>query len=401
MTRTGKIGVAAGAVVVAAVAAVPTLDAVLTRRYERRIVALVKEKYGGDLTLQGFKVSALSSRASVTGFQYEDPKGATYRTIASGGPLSVEIEGLSLDPREIKLREVVLESPKLEIVRTPQGDWDKGIPGLVRDLVDAGIGEAKKALGIKELDVHAGGVKPKAPVAPPTADGKPAGGKPPRSLEIGTLRIHHASVSYEDHRFSKLPIKLTLADFNFEGHDLSRADLWLTLLSSEASGTLEIGAQRIEIKGTTRAIEGQDRKLWTAEAKGIELAPFAGTLLRPLFLDVTAGTADVSLSHLFDVKVEKTSRFVIDYAIRTEGLALAVREGGFAASLRQGPAQRIKDYVDAHQGRLELSFSVEMDPDLSGLAKRAGGILEGIGKATLDAFRDHLLKGFGIGVPPP
>ncbi|MFN7973785.1 MAG: hypothetical protein U0166_15800 [Acidobacteriota bacterium] len=78
-----------------------------------------------------------------------------------------------------------------------------------------------------------------------------------------------------------------------------------------------------------------------------------------------------------------------------------MREGGFAASLRQGPAQRIKDYVDAHQGRLELSFSVEMDPDLSGLAKRAGGILEGIGKATLDAFRDHLLKGFGIGVPPP
>lgn len=387
MSKRAKVGVAAGVVVVLVGGAIPYADHVLTRRYERRIKMAVTQRYGGSLTLDNFHVRVLTSRATVDGFRYEDPVGATYRVVMSGGPIVVDIDGLAWDPEEIRFKDVVLERPELLITRTPRGDWDRGVPGIARDLLATGIEKAKKALGIDSLEVGRS----------PDGGNLEVREKKARTIAFARLRIVDARIVYEDHRFSDTPIKLTIRDFDFDGHDLSGADLWRSLLTADADGVLEVGPQSIDVHGRLRDVAGQPRKIWTLEAAAIDMRAILGPVLRPLRLDVQGGTLDVRLSHLFDVSLSSRSAIVMDYDLHARGLELDVVEGGgrFGAVFAV-PAERIKAYVDERSGDVELAFSVEAAPDLGLLGKDAGGIVESIGKLTWVALKRQLFRSLGL-----
>lgn len=387
MSGRARIAAATGAaVLVLAAGAVPLLDRIATRRYERRLVQAVRQRYGGELTLTGFKVSVVGSSARVTAFRYEDPAAANYRVVVTGGKVVADIEGLSLDPEVVRFKEIVLHQPVLSVVRTPQGDWDKGIPGLARDLVSAGIDRAKKALGLEKVKVTAGG-EPGKTLRLEKAE---------RRLEIGRLSIRDASVTYEDRRFTHLPIRLTLRDFDFEGRELSGSDLWRSILTSEADGTLALGAQEVKFKGVTRPVEGQDKKVWSLEAQGIDLAPLLGPVLRPLLLDVQGGKLDVRLSHLFDVRLAERSSILVDYDLRSSGVVLALRDATGARALLRSAAERVKAFVDEREGKVELQFSVELAPDTALFGKEAGNTLEVLGRLTLEALHKKLLQSMGL-----
>ena len=386
MSRSAKIGAAVAGIMVIGVAAVPWAERVITRRYERRIVQAVKERHGGTLTLEDFHVGILTSRASVRSFRYEDPPGAPYRVVFTGGATSVDVEALSFDPDPVRLREVRLEKPELTITRTARGDWDRGVPGVARDLLEVGLARAKRALGIPDVEIHRPAEPPGAPVELRERQ---------RGLVIGSLVISDARVSYVDDRFSDTPLRLTLRSFSFQGQDISGADLWRAFLTSEADGTLEIGTQRVDIKATTRTVAGEDRKLWTLEALGIDLPLIAGPLLRPLLVEVKGGTLDVRLSHAFDLSVSERSTIVVDWNLEGRGVDLAVLPSERLPML-QAPAERLQAWVAAREGRVSLAFSVEAAPDLALLGKDAGSVIESVGRLTFDAFKRQILEATGI-----
>lgn len=383
MSRGGKIGIAAAAVVVLGIAAVPLAERALTRRYERRIVQAVEGRYGGKLTIDDFHVGLLTSRASCSGFRYEDPPDSSYRVVFSCGPTSVEVEGLSFDPDPVILKEVRLERPEIVISRTARGDWDRGVPGVARDLLEVGLTRAKKALGIKDRP-------PREPRA--TAEAEP--GKR-REVVFRKVVISGAKVRYEDDRFSDTPIRLTLRSFGFEGTEISGSDLWQAFLTSEADGTLEIGHQSIDIKAQTRTVQGAEKRLWSLEALGIDLGLLASPVLRSMSLKAAGGTLDVRISHAFDISLSQRSTIVVDWDLRAHGVALELLPSEGPAMLRV-PGERLKSWVDSRGGELALTFSVEAAPDLALLGKDAGSVVEAIGRMTFDAFKKQLLDASGI-----